>query len=148
MDQAFSKKFPCGIEVVTGGGVRNKDGKILLARSPKWSNNWVLPGGHIEPGETILEAAKREAEEETGLQVRPITILRSGELINPPEFHRPIHLIYFHCLLEVIGGKINLQKDELNKYLWIEPQEALVKEDLINGYIETIQRYIEVEKSL
>lgn len=144
----INHKFPRGVEVVTGGVIRKKDGKILLARSPKWSNKWVLPGGHIEPGETILEAAKREAEEETGLKVKSVLILRSGELINPPEFYRPIHLIYFHCLSEVIGGKINLQKDELNEYLWIEPQEALVKKDLISGYIETIQKYIEAEESL
>jgi 8-oxo-dGTP pyrophosphatase MutT (NUDIX family) len=33
---------------------------------------WVQPGGHIDPGETPWEAARREAIEETGLAVRPL----------------------------------------------------------------------------
>ena len=48
-----------------------KGDKILLQNRVKkdWQG-WTLPGGHIEPGESIVEAVKREMKEETGLTVR------------------------------------------------------------------------------
>ena len=47
-----------------------KEGKLLLQNRVKkdWQG-WTLPGGHIEPGESIVEAVKREIKEETGLTV-------------------------------------------------------------------------------
>jgi 8-oxo-dGTP pyrophosphatase MutT (NUDIX family) len=116
--------FSRGIEIVTGGLIRNKDGKLLLTISPKWSDKWVVPGGHIDPGESILEATKRELEEETGLKVNPIKIFYFGELINSSEFHRPAHFIYFTCLFETSDTEVKLQKDELSAFRWVTLAEA------------------------
>ena len=46
-----------------------RNGKVLLARraKPPLQDLWSLPGGHIEVGETALEAAHRELAEETGI---------------------------------------------------------------------------------
>lgn len=134
-------KFPRGIEIVSSAIIQ-KDGKILLVRSPKWANKWTLPGGHIEAGESILEAAMREAEEETGLKLKPVKILTFGELINSKDFHRPAHFIYFDCVFEVIKGKLKLQKDELTESKWLTPQEAL-KRKLAQSYPGTLRKYIE-----
>lgn len=45
--------------------------EILLGRrlQPPWPEYWAFPGGHVEPGETDIDAAKRELFEETGLTV-------------------------------------------------------------------------------
>ena len=48
-----------------GGVVRNAQGDVLLLKHK--SGSWVFPKGHIEPGETPLEAALREVEEEGGV---------------------------------------------------------------------------------
>ena len=50
-----------------GGLVVNSKGKICLVWQPN-SQTWAIPKGHIEEGETILETAKREIYEETGLK--------------------------------------------------------------------------------
>lgn len=138
--------FPRGIEVVSSALIRNKEGKVLLTKSPKWSNKWTLPGGHIEPGESIVEAAKREAEEETGLKLNPVKILTFGELINSKDYHRPAHFIYFDCIFDFVGGELKLQDSELSEYTWVTPQEAL-KFDLAEGYLETLQEYLDFLKA-
>lgn len=57
------------IRVGVGVFVRNSSGQILLE---KRSDNgmWGLPGGNLEPGESIADAAVREVREETGLAIR------------------------------------------------------------------------------
>jgi len=49
-----------------GGIVLNNDNKILIVNQNH--DSWSLPKGHIDPGETALEAAKREIYEESGVQ--------------------------------------------------------------------------------
>ncbi len=50
-----------------GGVVFNHKGEVLLLG--RASGHWVFPKGHIDPGESKLEAALREVEEEAGLHV-------------------------------------------------------------------------------
>ena len=136
-----NKKFPRGIEVLTATIIKNKKGEILIAQSPKFFNKWVVPGGHIEPGETILKAAKREAREETGLKLKPLKIVNFGEVINPKEFKRAAHMVYFICLLCFMGGKVKLQKEELVDFRWLKPVQAL-KLNLTTPHRKIIKDYI------
>ena len=48
-----------------GGVVFNRQGEVLLLKHKK--DEWVFPKGHLEQGETHLEAALREVEEEAGV---------------------------------------------------------------------------------
>lgn len=48
--------------------------KILLTRRAD-NGRWCLPGGHVEPGETVAEACVRELQEETGLQARVVRLI-------------------------------------------------------------------------
>lgn len=62
------------ITEVSAGGVVFDDDKVLLLRKP--NDEWVMPKGHLEPGETPEQAAVREVFEETGL--RPNVVGKVG----------------------------------------------------------------------
>ncbi|HZJ10658.1 MAG TPA: NUDIX domain-containing protein [Trueperaceae bacterium] len=57
-----------GAERGAGGVVFDDRGRVLVLRHA--GGNWVFPKGHLEPGETALQAALREVEEEAGVRAR------------------------------------------------------------------------------
>lgn len=58
--------------VISGAGTQRR---FLIARGTRAPYEWILPKGHIDPGETPEEAARREVLEETGVEARVISAL-------------------------------------------------------------------------
>lgn len=81
MDQELDDIHVTGSAIVTGSR-----GVVLLRH--KRLGLWLQPGGHVDPGETPWQAALREAEEETGLEVRFATLGNDGV---PPLVHVDVH---------------------------------------------------------
>lgn len=142
MTSKNSDAFPRGIELVGSVIVENEKGELLLTKSPKWKNKWVMPGGHVEPGEKIVDALIREGREETGLILEPIEVVCWGELISPKDFHRPAHFVFFDIYCNVTGGELKLDKRELTEWVWLKPEDAL-RIDLAESYDETIKKFME-----
>ncbi len=64
---------------------------VLLVRRDKepYRGKWSFPGGSIEPGETSREAARREALEETGIEVEVLDVADVLDSIHAPAGGRP-----------------------------------------------------------
>jgi 8-oxo-dGTP pyrophosphatase MutT (NUDIX family) len=66
-----------GVDRWVGALVRDANGRVVFVRN-RWSDGWVLPGGNVEPGESLREAVGREVREETGLDAtveRPLAVV-------------------------------------------------------------------------
>ena len=92
--------------------------RVLLVHRPRY-DDWYLPKGKLDPGETHLQAALREVEEETGLRCR------TGEEL--PEVHytdrkgRPKRVRYWS--MEPVGGEFE-PNDEVDEVRWLPVDEA------------------------
>jgi 8-oxo-dGTP pyrophosphatase MutT (NUDIX family) len=103
------------------GGVvaRTVDGetKYLLVESSKSPGEWVLPKGHIDPGETPEAAAAREVAEEAG--VRAAVVARAGES-QYAVGGQPLRVVFF---LMRYHGETSRQEDRA--LAWRRYDEAL-----------------------
>ncbi|MEF8799524.1 MAG: NUDIX hydrolase [Halolamina sp.] len=62
----------------------DSEGRVLLIQQP-WADGWMIPGGALQPGETLAEAAVRELAEETGVEAEPVRPHSVGELVAENE---------------------------------------------------------------
>jgi len=131
-------------EPTVGALILNSRGKMLLAKSSKWKNRFTLPGGHIELGESIEEALKREVKEETGLEIQSVRFLNLQEAIYSEEFHEPKHFIFLDFLCETQTTEVKVDTEELQEFIWVEPTKAL-EMDVDSFTKKTIGKYLEIQ---
>jgi 8-oxo-dGTP diphosphatase len=123
------------------GTVVAQDGALLLVRHQKPDREpyWVLPGGRLEPDETIPECAERELLEETGLEGRFAGVLYVSEFLAENR-----HTVDITARVEVSGGEARLGSDPeveedseptLTELRWVETGE-LEEITLLPGWIK------------
>jgi ADP-ribose pyrophosphatase YjhB (NUDIX family) len=98
---AIPERYNSGYNIGVGGAVVQGDKLLFIRRASRHGRgNWQLPGGFIEPDETIEQAVVREVEEETGViaAVEAVLGLRSR---YDPESGNGIYVI---LLLKQVGG--------------------------------------------
>jgi 8-oxo-dGTP diphosphatase len=86
----------------------------------KW---WVIPGGYVNPEETVKEAVVREVREETGLRVNPTKLIGVYDDLIPDK-DCPLHHVIVAYTTEVVGGRIVFSQ-EARAYKWMSLDEAL-----------------------
>ncbi|MFM8445457.1 MAG: NUDIX hydrolase [Methylococcus sp.] len=114
-----------------GGVVFNDQGRILLVRlrSPPQAGLWHIPGGRLEPGETLADCCRREVQEETGIQVIPGPILAIADR-RVEGFHYVI--IDFLTRLAPDSPLNPEPATDAAEACWIDPLEIHVL-DLVEG---------------
>jgi nucleoside triphosphatase len=110
-------------EPTVGALILNENNHLLLVRTHKWKGKYTIPGGHVELGETLLDAVKREVFEETRLEVTKAEFLCYQEFIFDESFWKKKHFIFFDFVCQVRSSSVQLN-EEAQEYLWVDPQEA------------------------
>ena len=113
--------------VVSAGGVVFRKGHdqievVLVGRSAE--GLWVLPKGMSEPGEHLLQTARREVREETGLEVEVVCPVRELEYSFVSHGVR-IRKLVWHYLLRPVGGDTALHDPEYDLVCWFDLGDAL-----------------------
>jgi 8-oxo-dGTP pyrophosphatase MutT (NUDIX family) len=115
------------IETSAGGVVYRRDNGVahfLLIRDPY--ENWGLPKGHVESGESVEETARREVQEETGIQtldvLEPLGTIDWFFREGPDLIHKYCHFF----LMETDTARTVPQLDEgITDCIWLPFEEAL-----------------------
>jgi 8-oxo-dGTP diphosphatase len=80
--------------------------KILLVKHEKDGHAyWLLPGGGLEPGETLAQATERELHEECGVTIRCERLLLISESLEPNRERQIINIVF---LAELVAGEPHL----------------------------------------
>jgi 8-oxo-dGTP diphosphatase len=103
-----------------GAVVHDASGRLLVVRRGRepGRGRWSVPGGRLEPGETVEQGVAREVREETGLEV---TV---GPLVGRPRIPGPAGVMYDVAdhLAEVTGGTLRAG-DDADEVRWVTAAE-------------------------
>ena len=105
--------------VHAAGGVVLRDGQVALVHRPRY-DDWSLPKGKLDTGESFEDAALREVEEETGLRC---ALVRELPAIEYEVRGRPKLVRYW--AMEVVDETPFVPNEEVDQVRWVEPREAL-----------------------
>jgi 8-oxo-dGTP pyrophosphatase MutT (NUDIX family) len=101
------------IRLGCSAAIFDEQGRVLLTKRQD-NGQWCLPGGGVEPGESVAEACEREVLEETGLSVRVTRLVgvysHSDQLTVYSEADK-FQIIALHFTAEIIGGELGLSNE-------------------------------------
>ena len=112
-------------ELVSGVFVLNEKNELLLVRGPKFAH-WVVPGGHVNFGETLEDCAKRELLEETGLQNAKLAFVCINEDLHKIVNNRERHFVFANYCCRMKSPQVKLDSRELTQFKWI-PLEKIAE---------------------
>jgi ADP-ribose pyrophosphatase YjhB (NUDIX family) len=109
-----------------------QEGKILLTRRVDFEV-WCLPGGEVEDGESLAQAAVREAQEEVGYLVKLERLV--GVHSRPQWLATGSHVVVFGA--KIVGGELRIQPQEVAEARFFGRDE--LPNDLLLGHQQQIE---------
>ncbi|HEX9971449.1 MAG TPA: NUDIX hydrolase [bacterium] len=108
---------------------------LVLRGTEPYKNFWSLPGGHIDPFETVEHAVIREVKEEVGLDLEPRFLFYFDEIIPEKNIHAVVNVFAGEAT-----GTIKLMEGEIQDSKWIAIDDAL-QMDLAFFHRDIIEKY-------
>jgi 8-oxo-dGTP diphosphatase len=114
------------------GAIALDDGSILLVRRGRGpaQGSWSVPGGRVEPGETLAEAVVRELAEETGLSGVCESLVGWVERIGPG-----YHFVILDFAVTLVSDAEPVAGDDAAEACWV-PLSAVAELPLVEGLAE------------
>ena len=134
------REFP-EIPLVGVGAIIIEGDRVLLVKRahPPLEAQWSIPGGVLEVGEMVRQAAIREAREETGLVVEPGELLGVYDrILRDPEQRVQYHYVLIDFLCRRIGGEL-AAADDAAEVCWFT-REELPPLDLAEDTLDVIHK--------
>lgn len=142
---AIPERYNKGYNIGVGGAVV-RDGRLLLVRraSRHGRGNWQLPGGFIEPDETIEQAVVREVQEETGVSAVVDAVLGLRNRYDPESGNG----VYIVLLLRPIDGEPTADGHEVDQAAYFNLEEIRALNPLPSVNWEIAQRVLSPDRRL
>jgi ADP-ribose pyrophosphatase YjhB (NUDIX family) len=121
------------------------DSKILLIKrnTVPFIGYWALPGGRMDPGETVGQTIIREVREETGLEIT--IVCKVGEYVEKGVKDDVEYEYYPTCfLVKPVGGEIKMQESEIQEINLFNLNQlptplAFEHEKMIRDYLKKVK---------
>jgi len=123
------------------GAIIIEAGRVVLVKRahPPIQGQWSIPGGVLEIGETVRQAALREAREETGLIVEPGELLGVYDrILRDPEHRVQYHYVLIDFLCPRVAGQLHAASDAA-EVRWFR-REDLPSLNLAEDTLEVIEK--------
>ena len=126
---------------VIAGAIFTKDDKILLIQEGLdfCYGKWNLPAGKVDFGEGLTTAAKREALEETGYVAEPRALLGIYNFLDEREHH----VIMFNFLMDITGGEIKFDGQEVINVTWLSFDEVRNMKDSEFRNAKSLRKFVQ-----
>ncbi|MFX1284302.1 MAG: NUDIX domain-containing protein [Promethearchaeota archaeon] len=124
---SYPKEVAC--HFIGVGGVIFHNARVLLVKltyGPA-KGKWLIPGGLVDPGETLQEAIKREISEETGQEIKPLGIIGMRSMVRATDNLTDLYCIFL-CQLESDPKPLIKENEEIREIRWVTMNE--LNEDL------------------
>ncbi|MBO1199230.1 NUDIX hydrolase [Staphylococcus simiae] len=116
--------------------ITNSHGEVLLVLNSD-NNEWSLPGGKVEPQETLECALKREVYEETGLSCEVGDVVSINEAQSS---HYQLHTLFIMFKATITNTEIATQKmEEIKDVQWFTIRQA---DQLLTYYEHSLHQFL------
>ncbi len=108
---------------------------------------WGFPGGHVDLGETALDAAARELREETGVLGRPLSYLTNVDVIvKTSEGHVQFHFLLAAVLCAYLQGE-PIANDDVSEAAWVSVSDLIAGKIACSHHVDDVVRIAMAQKN-
>lgn len=118
------REYPSSPIPSVGAIVLQGDQVLLVLRGQEPSRGkWSIPGGVLELGETVEQAARREVREECGLEIEVSDVVEvSDSIIRDEDGQIRYHYVLIDVIARYLGGEVTVGSD-VEDARWVEDSE-------------------------